>query len=1629
MSRSGRHPRAAIAATLLLPVLVPGALTAAFGDDTAPTSPTTPGGDVLVAEQVSTARDIVPFAAARPTTPGPRTIWAFGHTRGASTYLGTSPGSLATTPNAPADDAATATVLLRGTVAGDDTPTAWDRAPLPRDASGLPLEQGTWAPSDGSDAAPTRRAADPRGVLHAGTGTSKGAAALVVRITPGGGAPARDAVLARTSDGGFRELPAPPAELVDPATTAYGGPGGTTVPLAVTDAPVDADHPDRGRTAVYLAPAGGDGVLRWDGTSWTEERWEDADGGALGARTARGLAATPTGGVVALLAGDRAAPTADRVQLMLRDGGAHAYRPVAVSGSPLLGGAMPPGVTAIDPVAAPGQPLTVSGRHWWVDLVLSRSGTAAAVHATVHITPPGANPGTGTTPGGSTPGGSTPDGSTPGTSTPDGTTGSSPGAAGGSTPAPTDPSTPSTTPRGATANAAWCEPVLPAGSGCTGQLGMRLATTRGYVSAAFDDSASSPFGTRDLTSPVLPEADGDTTPVEASASGGYLELDGRTFTLRSGVGDPGAGGTQAGVFGGGGFALIGGRRAVGRSMPRSARDTGAMRANDPGAMPQIVDVAVSPAGTPAESQGAIEIESMQQVRRQVGNQPWQYAGMLAPRSNRPGPSTSTAIAWPVPDRVIVAGIGGVLYETQPPRVYTGERIFTGNDKVPDMVPGVEGKDFLDVAASGEDAWAVGLDGAAMHRTSEGWQAVRLGAALEHTTMYQVAYAGPADVMIASEAGLLRPDRSTLSVDLALAQLQAADGRSRAVRSLAALPDGAVVVDGRYVRLGPDQPWRRLSSPAEGDVVATALWRDGSSGSPDGAAPSPDPTSTDPTPTTPSGPVGRAELGNLRIAASIADVSRNLLGGEVTYGGNDREEFKTATPGLVTDGRVAVLGPDGWTDRIRVPMERSTGRDLASFSPPVAAIAADPSGRGWAVGGAGSYFSGGGGQPISPMSFDAPLGSSPFPYDASQNAFPGSGGDGAGNTAVALGARRRQAGAQQSQVLPTEGVRLLIGGHPACLDECAGRSDQGVAPNENVLDAFATADGLRTELPDRPPVMVIGGGRGSTLGNGLSVQGARAYVDLLRRSRVPVVTAIGTGDAGTAASRRNFADLVASQRVIAGSDRVSPVTEPARPEQFAATNTVADAYDVRAGGGRDPMLRLVVVDNADGTLRLGQNGAQAQWLKRVLDTPLTTVVVGAQRLDPAGPGASDRGFESELLAGAGADAYVATDGPDDPADPRFGARTAAAGTFSLGDNALRMFRTSGLGHIVPDGILNARYMTDPRTRDPDLDAGQSGAGLLQLDVGRAGDEPDASVVPVMHRVITSAPYFSVVGQADIVGGLGESSAGTGLMAMRTLFQSAEGPDMAGDAVPSTPTTPETTPGATTPGSTTPEPVVPAGAQLVEARSSPIAWFVSLPCRLFGFTQTCAGQLPIDARYTVDDPGIAVFVRAEPNKKGENKPPVIPTDANGNPIVDEGSAVLCPLRAGRTNVRVTFAGRVMSVPLVVRDATNAPAQSTAAEETAAAGRAARAARAGMGGVLAAGGAQGVGGAKRVGSATASGSAAGRGGCTRWLGGTRRRLGPGCARCGRGGVGVGAAARPQDGADVDGQRDVGMRVPVEQ
>ncbi len=528
------------------------------------------------------------------------------------------------------------------------------------------------------------------------------------------------------------------------------------------------------------------------------------------------------------------------------------------------------------------------------------------------------------------------------------------------------------------------------------------------------------------------------------------------------------------------------------------------------------------------------------------------------------------------------------------------------------------------------------------------------------------------------------------------------------------------------------------------MVALGLWRAAGEG-PDSSTPPPSTEPVEPVPDSSPAPtsfISDDELSGLRIAVSVADLRRATRGQlrSERDGPKPTDVFTYEEPPTVQEGRFLVHAPGGWVDRSRTPLARSNAFDLAARTPPINAIATDDAGNGWVAGGSGSMNDLFNGRVAEvPELFLAPLGTPPFDVrPADERPLEAR----AARQAVDLLPTSLPSTPSPTSTTPDPDLplpapsgpgiaRVLVGGHPACLSECAGRGDQGLAPDATLEDALITAEKVAApgEQGAPPSLMVLGGGRSTKRGGGLTRAGAQRYLDLLQaHPTVPAVLAIGTGDASTDDSRANFADAARTllrERTATGSALTLPTT-PTAPIERPESTTVAYALDAAtADGGR---ARIVVIDNAGGRLNGGVDGAQSRWLFQVLDEAerngWQTVVVGAARLDGAGGvQAEDREDELAILGRGGADAYIATDGVDDPADAYFGDQSVRYPTDRAHGAPIGMYRTAALGHQRRSGIF-ADFAED-RPDVPDANTGWGGPAILDVGLGGPNPKPDVS----------------------------------------------------------------------------------------------------------------------------------------------------------------------------------------------------------------------------------------------------------------------------------------------------------------
>lgn len=1439
-------------------------------------------------------------------------------------------------------------VLLEGKTRDATAPTAWARAATPLDAAGDPLTPGGWWPAGAAPSSPDAPPSTPS--AYAGEAAAGGAAALLITRASEGGAPRTAEFLVRTASGRFRALPAPPASLLAPASRVADPAVKTNEPItpfAVFDVAGPPSQPGSstpdstpastsdvgqayGRTGLLLMPTGGDGVLVWDGEAWSEEPFL-APGGTTPATTPItpvALAATADGDGVVLV--DHGTAREQKVTLYRRAPKSAGWRPMTLH-APLLSNPLPDGVSKVDLVEPRHDPLTIAPGHWWIDLAVTAGRATYAT--TIHLTP-GPPPGAQASDGGGNP---PPTNTSPSTPAPtDPTSPSTPAATdpADTTPAPTTTPTTPTSPWEVTATHTWCEATdkigpmklgLPSGS-CDEPFPAKFPFTRGYRSFAFagsgvlpdgtaptTPSATSPWGGRVITSPVIDPAREEPTERDASSEGGYLRLDGSEFSFRGGLGETDRADqhTEMAAFLSDRLGWIGSPRVIGHVTTAPDPGTGAAIGTSPVVYDMAIDVALPPS-TPdaADGGGGVGLLTSSNVRRVYGDgRVQEYAdGLQAVLNDNRVPR---AVAWPIPETVVVVGTGGLFATLDAPR----PRLFLGDEtyREPENAPSAKGLDLTDVAfrdisgaTSDEqrvdefEGWAVGRSGAAMrvrglltgakaaplkYRLPEPTP-VTLKPPLDKADLRQVVYAGPR-AYVASSRGLLaaidsgteEDPKPTLAVEQALNALMLADGRTEDVRSVAALPDGTIVVDARYAKAGPNAPWQRLPSPAEGDVVAMGISR------PPGSA---------------------AGIAGLQIQASIADSPRPRTGEPpLRRGGGVVSTTPLEQPVLAIDGRLTELTPDGWIDRVRTPLDvGGVSSDVPVPAVPTQAIASHPVQGGWAASAVGSgvpfdlfldegesaiQSARGGVAPLTPRA--------PEPAAVAMARV--------GASARADGGRRAQAStplpAPTSPTTPSTTppttpqfepagpgaapIRILIGGHPACLEICTGRADQRIAPTENLRQALAAAARMREAGgPAAPRAMVIGGGRTTRDGWLFDRAAAQDYVDLLRSEPTgpPVLPAIGTGDAWLEDSKATFTHDVIGALQPKAADGIFPVT--LRPPK----DTAGYAFDVP--GPEGGAARVIVADTTDtpgddadgnpqGTPSDWTNGLHGAWLSAVLqdaqDKGLPTVVIGAARIDRGEGDAA----KTQFLLDRGVEAYVSTDGVDDVYSLASGARQRRT-TVTSGDRELLLVHTSGLSHALlgPTFTRNLDEIDDEDWFSGEM-SDLSGSAMVELSIPPEQESRRRVVpraVPVFREFFQPEIRLSAVGEAGITYLQTATDSDNGVRYLDSLAKD-------------------------------PKPVPSWGSGLGDA--------TPFPCRLWFGPEQCGAQIDSVGSFQVADPSIAVFVRARVDRNDPEGLPEIVSDAKGNPVPDSGSPVVCALKIGSTTATATVAGRTVTMPIHV------------------------------------------------------------------------------------------------------------------
>ena len=459
--------------------------------------------------------------------------------------------------------------------------------------------------------------------------------------------------------------------------------------------------------------------------------------------------------------------------------------------------------------------------------------------------------------------------------------------------------------------------------------------------------------------------------------------------------------------------------------------------------------------------------------------------------------------------------------------------------------------------------------------------------------------------------------------------------------------------------------------------------------------------------------------------------------------------------------------------------------------------------------------------------------------------------------------------------PPGTVRLAVGGHPACLDRCGGAGGQGYAPDIHLRAATARVKAM-TAGGAGPAALLFGGGRASLGGEPLDPGGARRYRELTQGAGVPTYVLPGPGDVpggGAEAFASAFATAPAPQgtsEAPAGIDLLT-ITQPEAAVAGQARSTFA--FDVKAAAGT---VRVIVIDNAAGTLAGGPDGAQARWIRATTEqaraSGFPSIVVGSVPLDDSQETtpADDAEEEIALLAGR-ASAYVATAGVDDPG--RIGASAACWRRASSSSPESRR-----PPHAA--AVLDARLRPVQRFTGPeDEDTRQTQAALLMIDVAVGRLDPATGVAPVEAL---SEPLLQNLA-------LDEGSRAIPLGWAIPLFVSATDPSPRRFLM--------------SPGPN--EPLQPASPSIDTAPLSDL-------CRFF--LRMCSSVVPSAMSFTSGDTRIARFVAVRAGGQRTDGLPEVVVDASGR-VVDDPRGFICPLAIGTVDVTVTALGQRVTAPVRV------------------------------------------------------------------------------------------------------------------
>ncbi|HEY6757884.1 MAG TPA: hypothetical protein VI318_00265 [Baekduia sp.] len=693
-------------------------------------------------------------------------------------------------------------------------------------------------------------------------------------------------------------------------------------------------------------------------------------------------------------------------------------------------------------------------------------------------------------------------------------------------------------------------------------------------------------------------------------------------------------------------------------------------------------------------------------------------------------------------------------------------------------------------------------GGTLLRYDKTWTQESLPPELATQDLFAVGFAGRQAIAVGAGVVLENEGAGWHRDAQAEALLAGVGGRLLAVSGL---PDGGAVLAGTravLVRDGAGTPWRLVDQPIVGGTpTAVAAVRDSD---------------------------------RVRAIVSVTTESLGqypqLVAPEPTA--PDEPPVLAGPVPLPAEGELLRETADGWVDLQRARF-RQTDADGPDQPDPVLAFALDASGSGWAVGG----------------TTGADL-NSPARERVQTAVALRLGGDGA----VPSGS------SSDPIALPPGYARFVVGGHAACLQDCADLANAGLGPDIGLSSALASAGAL-AQRPSGPRAFLYTGGRTEESGATGSDLEAERYAQLAAQATLPFYPALSAGDSahdGAARIGDAFASFAAP---FGGAGDPPSISSEGLPgvggHARARTHYAFDSY------GPDGLVRVIVIDNSLGSLAASDAQQypaepQADWLRATLRDARTqgipAIVVGSRELNPSlGVNvADDASATAQLLVDEGASAYFY----DRPYQSRR-SLIPAGGAVQIPE-----FATGALGYGAPSGGAQDVYQTP---------------GYLLAEVDTRNRDPLSNRAPVSVRLIPVLDQLALDAADGLL--LRRSSAalfqGLGRRPQAGRQRSVNGTDRSFGADP----------------------------------------YIQLPPALCP-QSGCADRIAPEYSFSSSNPDVGTFVAHDPTSASPRDVLLGPGD---KPVPDPTSALFCAFNAGTTTVTIRAGGLAYSTQVTVQAGT--------------------------------------------------------------------------------------------------------------